>query len=320
VGQEHAIPTTPTKPITKPGDLWILGSHRLLCGDSTKEENVRRLFKNARAGCVFTDPPYGVSYEDRGGKFGMIKNDDLRDDSLVKLLQPALRLAVKYAADNAGFYIWHASSTRDDFSYAMKAAGLMERQYLIWAKNGFSFGWADYKWSHEPCFYASKADKKPEFYGDMGQSTIWRVSCVLKGSVATTLGSGIVLTDGNGQKLWIQGTPPQTKKIRTTRLGPGDKIAIASADAAGTVWEVSRETDMVHPTQKPTELAIRAIRNSSKEGEVVYDPFLGSGTTLMGADYTGRRCYGCELDPKYADTIVKRWEDFSAKKAVLEKV
>lgn len=103
-------------------------------------------------------------------------------------------------------------------------------------------------------------------------------------------------------------------------MGPGDKIAIAAADAAGTVWEVSRETDMQHPTQKPTELAIRAIRNSSRDGEIVFDPFMGSGTTLMGAEYTGRRAFGCELDPKYVDVIVKRWEEFSAKKATLEKI
>ncbi len=314
------IPSAPAKPASKPGDLWILGDHRLLCGDSTKEENVKRLFGSERAACVFTDPPYGVSYEDKGGNFGMIKNDQLRDDGLVKLLQPALRWAVKYSATDAGFYIWHASSTRDDFSYAMKAAGLVERQYLIWAKNGFSMSWSDYKWSHEPCFYASKAERKPAFYGDPTNNTIWRVSTVKSGQVATTLGSGIVLTDGEGNKLYIQANPPASRKIRTTRVAPGDKISIASADAAGTVWEVSRETDTQHPTQKPAELAIRAIKNSSKEGDVIYDPFLGSGTTLLGADYTGRRCYGCELDPKYADVIVKRWEEFSAKKARLDEI
>lgn len=314
------IPSAPKKAITKPNDLWILGDHRLLCGDSTKEENIRRLFKSDRAACVFTDPPYGVSYEDKGGQFGMIKNDDLRDDGLVKLLQPALRLAVKFSADDAGFYIWHASATRDDFSYAMKAAGLVERQYLIWAKNGFSMSWSDYKWAHEPCFYASKAERKPAFYGDPTNNTIWRVSSKTNGGGATTLGSGIVLIDGEGNKLFIQGKSPENKKIRTTRVAAGDKIAIAAADAAGTVWEISRETDMQHPTQKPAELAIRAIKNSSKENDVIYDPFLGSGTTLLGAEYAGRRCFGCELDPKYADVIIERWEDFSAKKATLEKI
>lgn len=189
-GDIDNVPSAPAKTITKPNDLWILGEHRLLCGDSTNETNIKRLFKSDRASCVFTDPPYGVSYEDKGDKFGMIKNDNLRDDALVKMLQPALRLAVKYAADEAGFYIWHASATRDDFSYAMKAAGLIERQYLIWAKNGFSMSWSDYKWAHEPCFYASKAEKKPAFYGDHANNTIWRVSSKTDGGGGHDAGLG----------------------------------------------------------------------------------------------------------------------------------
>jgi DNA modification methylase len=313
------IPAAPAKPVSKVGDLWILGSHRLLCGDSTNPENIKRLFKEDRARCVFTDPPYGVSYEARSGKHEIIKNDDLRDDELVKLLLPALKNAVAFADDAAAFYIWHASSTRDDFSYAMKSAGLVEKQYLIWAKNGFSLGWSDYRWSHEPCFYASKMGSKPNFYGDMTDSTVWLVSNVKRGSIATTLGSGIVITDGNGNKIAISPNAPKTKKQRVARVSAGEKIWISANDRAGTVWEVARDTDTQHPTQKPAELAVRAIKNSTKEGEIVFDPFLGSGTTIIGAEHTGRRAFGCELDTKYADVIVKRWEKFTGQTARLDR-
>lgn len=307
-------PAAQAQPRVKAGDIWAMGEHRIICGDATKIETIRALFAGEQASCVFTDPPYGVSYEARSGKFEMIKNDDLRDDALVKLLMPALKAAATFAQDDAAFYIWHASSTREDFVHAMKAAGLVERQYLIWAKNGISLGYSDYRWSHEPCFYASKADRKPAFYGDMGESTIWRVSSVKNDGLATTLGSGVLLTDGEGSHLYLTPGAPKAKKTRTIRLTEAG-VRVASSDQAGSVWEVNRDRDTEHPTQKPVELARRALANSTRATEIVFDPFVGSGTTVIAAEMLGRRARVMDLDPVYADVTIRRWEAFTGRTA-----
>ena len=191
-GMNDGAPAAPKKAISKPGDLWIMGDHRVICGDSTDLALVRRLAQGKKAACVFTDPPYGVSYKAPSGEFEVIKNDNLRDDGLVKLLIPALKNAVQAARDTAAFYIWHASSTREDFAYAMKAAGIQEKQYLIWAKNGIALGHADYQWAHEPCFYAAKDGHSPDFYADRAQNTVWRVNLAQSLSEASPLALGLI--------------------------------------------------------------------------------------------------------------------------------
>ena len=298
----------PLPPMSKPGDLWLLGPHRLICGDATDEPTIERLMDGEKAAMVHTDPPYGVSYETQSGKFAMIKNDDkTHDDLFYKLLLPAFNNYRKHTIDEAAFYIWHASSTRRDFEDAMTAAGLMENQYIIWAKNGISLGRADYQWAHEPCFYASKAGISPKFYGDRAQHTVWRVTTRKDGQMMTVLGSGVVLTDGTGGKLCITDKPPKGKKMRYVRMEEGKPIDLFQEDRMQTVWEVARETNTLHPTQKPVEIPIRAIENSSEPGEIVLDFFGGSGSTLMGAELTGRRCYSTELDPVYCDVIISRY-------------
>lgn len=298
----------PLPPMSKPGDLWLLGPHRLICGDATDEPTIERLMDGEKAAMVHTDPPYGVSYETQSGKFAMIKNDDkTHDDLFYKLLLPAFNNYRKHTIDEAAFYIWHASSTRRDFEDAMTAAGLMENQYIIWAKNGISLGRADYQWAHEPCFYASKAGISPKFYGDRAQHTVWRVTTRKDGQMMTVLGSGVVLTDGTGGKLCITDKPPKGKKMRYVRMEEGKPIDLFQEDRMQTVWEVARETNTLHPTQKPVEIPVRAIENSSEPGEIVLDFFGGSGSTLMGAELTGRRCYSTELDPVYCDVIISRY-------------
>ena len=298
----------PLPPMTKPGDLWILGGHRLLCGDATSEAAAERLMDGETAHMVHTDPPYGVSYETQSGAFGMIRGDDKTHDDLYKdLLLPAFRLYRKYTIEDAALYIWHASSTRRDFEDALTAAGLMENQYLIWVKNGIALGHADYQWAHEPCFYASRAGVKPRFFGDRAQHTVWRATTNEDGYAATTLGNGLVLTDGEGGKLYLTDREPKGKKLRYVRLNPGQNVFIHQEDRSGTVWEVARETGTLHPTQKPVELARRAIENSSLPGEIVLDFFGGSGSTLLAAEMTGRRCFTMELDPVYCDVILSRY-------------
>lgn len=298
----------PLPPMSKPGDLWLLGNHRLICGDATDEPTIERLMDGEKAAMVHTDPPYGVSYETQSGKFSMIKNDDKTHDELYyKLLLPAFNNYRKHTIDEAAFYIWHASSTRRDFEDAMTAAGLMEKQYIIWVKNGIALGHADYQWAHEPCFYASKAGVSPNFYGDRAQHTVWRVTTRKDGQMMTVLGNGIVLTDGTGGKLFITDKPQKDKKFRYLRMEEGKPVDLFQEDRMQTVWEVARETNTLHPTQKPVELPIRAIENSSQPGEIVLDFFGGSGSTLMGAEVTGRRCYTTELDPVYCDVIISRY-------------
>lgn len=298
----------PLQPMSKPGDLWILGPHRLICGDATDGPTIERLMDGEKAAMVHTDPPYGVSYETQSGKFAMIKNDDKTHDELFyKLLLPAFNNYRKHTIDEAAFYIWHASSTRRDFEDAMTAAGLMENQYIIWVKNGISLGRSDYQWAHEPCFYAGKAGVSPNFYGDRAQHTVWRVTTRKDGQMMTVLGSGVVLTDGKGGKLCITDKPPKGKKMRYVRMEEGKPVDLFQEDRMQTVWEVARETNTLHPTQKPVEIPIRAIENSSQPGEIVLDFFGGSGSTLMGAELTGRRCFSTELDPVYCDVIISRY-------------
>lgn len=297
-----------TSPLCRAGDLWELGDHRLIIGDSTNPETIERLMNGEIAHMVHTDPPYGVSYETQSGKFDMIKNDDKTGDALFSdLLLPVFNLYRKYTIPEAAFYIWHASSTRRDFEDAMIAAGLMEQQYLIWVKNGISLGRANYQWAHEPCFYASRAGVTPNFYGDRAQHTVWRVTTHQDGQLMTVLGGGMLLTDGKGNQLYMTDKAPKGKKYRSVRMEEGKPLSIYNEERMDTVWEIARETNTLHPTQKPVEIPIRAIENSSRPGEIVLDFFGGSGSTLMGAEMTGRRCYTSELDPQYGDVIISRY-------------
>ena len=313
-------PAAPRGPaIAKPGDLWILGEHKLMCGDSTNAKDFETLMDDDQADLVFTDPPYGVSYKAPGaGK--AIAGDELRDDGLAtKLLIPAFKLMAAAARNTAAFYIWHAIATREDFAYAMKAAGLVERQYLIWAKPSITLGHADYQWSHEPCFYAAKSGSTPAFHGDRTQATVWRVAMRQpEGAGMDTslvLANGIEVLDGARGRLFLAPAAPKGKKTRQIRLHAGEAVSIHAGTGASDLWEVSRDFRTEHPTQKPVELATRGIENSSRPGEVVLDPFGGSGSTLIAAHKTGRRARTMEKDTEYCDQIIARWEAFSGQKA-----
>jgi DNA modification methylase len=319
----NEAPERPERPVTQPGDVWLLGAHRLVCADATLERSWARLFTvdQARhlAAMVFTDPPYGVSYESAADE--AITGDDKRRDDLYKMLNRAFRAMVKNTTATAAFYIWHASVTRNDFSQALAAAGLIERQYLIWAKPSIVLGHADYRWAHEPCFYASHAGHKPAFYGEPNESTVWRVALTRADDTAAVIGPGLVLLDGHGDTLYLQSKSPKGKTLRQIRLTakqPVVHLAGESGSSTGTVWEVTRERDYVHPTQKPVELARRAIENSSQPGEIIADGFVGSGTTLIGAELTGRRAYALEVDPAYCDVAVERWQTLTEQDAVLQ--
>lgn len=250
---EDAVPTPPEEPITKPGDIWILGKHRLMCGDSTSMDHLATLTAGALVDMWLTDPPYNVAYE--GGTGLTIQNDDMGDEQFRQFLRDAYTAADTVMKPGAVFYIWHADSEGYNFRGAARDAGWTVRQCLIWKKSSLVMGRQDYHWKHEPCLYG------------------WK--------------------DGAGH-LWA------ADRKQTTIL-EFDKP--------------SRNGE--HPTMKPVALFEYQLLNNTKGGDIVLDSFGGSGTTLIAAEKNGRVARLMELDPKYCDVIVKRWEEFTGKKAEL---
>jgi len=252
---EDAVPEVPETPVSQPGDLWILGPHRVLCGDTTRIEDVERLMDGEKADMVFTDPPYNVAYEGYTKDKLTIQGDRMSDGEFQRFLQSALVSCRHIVKAGASLYICHASSVQREFQTAIESAGFAVRCQVIWAKNTFAWGHGRYKYQHEPLFYCHVAGETDAWYGDRSQST-----------------------------LWIE------KKPAANRL---------------------------HPTMKPVELIERALRNSSKAGDCVGDLFGGSGSTLIACERRGRNARLMELDPRYVDVIVKRWEEFTGKVAKL---
>lgn len=295
--------------VTRPGDLWTLGGHRLICGDATDPAVIQRLMEGETAQVVVTDPPYGVEYTGGEGKtWTPIEGDDKSGDNLMAaLLLPALRNYVAVTDPDAAFYVWHASSSRRDFEDAILAAGLVEKQYLIWAKNSPNLGHADYQWAHEPCFYAEKAGQHAHFYGDRAQPTVWRAVQRGGDGLAAVLTGGLVLTDGAGGQIYLVDKPPKGKKVRRIRVKPGASVTLYPEGANATLWQVAREAGAEHPTQKPVELYVRALENSSRPGDIAADFFAGSGTMLIAAETTGRRSRCAELTTGYCDLIIDRY-------------
>jgi DNA modification methylase len=252
---DDAVPETPAQPISKPGDVWALGEHRVLCGDATDPGCYQALLGDELADMVFTDPPYNVDYANTPkdklrGKHRPILNDNL-GDGFGGFLQAAC--AQMLAVTKGALYIAMSSSELDTLQAAFRSAGGKWSTFIIWAKNTFTLGRADYQRQYEPMLYG------------------WR--------------------DGN-DRYWC---------------GARDQ---------GDVWFVKKPIkNDLHPTMKPVELVERAVRNSSKSRDIVLDPFGGSGTTMIACEKSGRRARLIELDPKYVDVIVKRWEDFAGKKA-----
>ena len=247
-----AVPEVPEVAVSKRGEVYQLGKHRLMCGDSTKPEDVAKLLDGELADMVFTDPPYGVSYKgvnNPGGRaWEVIENDDLRGDTLSEFLLASFKNIKANLREKRAFYIWYATSNHLQFEHAIIDAGLKSKQVLMWNK-GMILGHSDYHWAFEPCFYGCKAEENCIWFGDRCQTTVWDI------------------------------------KRDNTR-------------------------EYVHPTQKPTALAIKAMFNSCKPGEIVLDLFGGSGSTLIACEQTNRVNRSMEFDPKYADVIRKRWAEF----------
>ena len=243
------------EPTSKRGDVFQLGNHRLMCGDSTSKEDVERLMNGNKADLVVTDPPYNVNYEGSTKDKLTIMNDKMSPEQFKEFLTEAFRRLHEILKDGGAFYIWLASREQVNFETVLNEVGLQVRQQLIWNKNRMTFGRQDYQWKHEPCLYGWKDGASHNWYSDRSQTTVM---------------------DFN--------KPNRNEE---------------------------------HPTMKPLELIGYQIKNSSKENDIVTDLFGGSGSTLMACEQLNRKCYTMELDPKYCDVIIKRWETLTGNKAIL---
>ena len=251
-----AAPETPDVPVTVSGDIWVLGNHRLLCGDSTSIDDLERLCAGQRVDMWMTDPPYNVAYEGKTKDALTIQNDSMNDESFRQFLRDAYVAADAVMKPGAVFYIWHADSEGYNFRGAAADTGWKVRQCLIWKKSTMVMGRQDYHWKHEPCLYG------------------WK--------------------EGAGH-LWA------TDRKQTTIL-EFDKP--------------SRNGE--HPTMKPVALFEYQMLNNTKGNDIILDSFGGSGTTMIAAEKNGRYSRLMELDPKYCDVIVSRWQDFTGQSAKLE--
>ena len=268
------------EPIAKLGDVWLLGRHRLMCGDSTSITDVEKLVGGAQIDLMVTDPPYNVAIENEAGM--TIKNDNLKNDEFYALIRDALSNAAMCMRPGAAFYVWHADSEGLNFRKAIEEAGLSFRQNLIWVKNSFTLGRQDYQWKHEPCLYGWKEGAGHYFQNARNISTIFR------GKKPDEMSDGEI------------------------------RQCIEELMEYSTVWDENKPlVDDLHPTMKPISLIERQVKNSSKKGWNVIDLFGGSGTTLIACENLGRNCYMMELDPKFIDVIISRWEELTGGKAVL---
>jgi DNA modification methylase len=289
------------EPMTKSGDVWQLGRHRLMCGDATVITDVEKLMDGSLASMIFTDPPYNVAYEGGTTEKLTIKNDNMLPERFNQFLHDAFTSMFTAVEPGGAIYVCHADSVGSDFRGALQDAGWLLKQCLIWAKNQFVLGRQDYQWQHEPILYGWKPGAAHQFYGGRKQGTIIEEAAPL-----------IIREDEEGALLTFT-TGVQTVTVRV----PSFELLQSGDDSLSTVWRFEKPLrNGEHPTMKPIGLCARAIQNSSRQGDIVLDLFGGSGSTLMAAEQTGRECRMMELDPVYCDVIVQRWEKCTGQKTV----
>jgi DNA modification methylase len=257
VAGEDDVPQVPEVAVSRAGDLWLLGSHRLLCGDATEEACVSRLLGGVRPHLMVTDPPYGVEYDpawrneagaSQSRRTGKVLNDDRADWREAWALFPG-EVA----------YVWHGALHAGTVAESLTVSGFEIRSQIIWAKERLVLSRGHYHWQHEPCWYAVRSGGKGSWSGDRKQTTVWPIS------------------------------------------------------------SKAQDAETVHGTQKPVECMRRPMLNNSSIGQAVYEPFMGSGTTLIAAETCQRACLGIELNPAYVDVAVQRWQHLTGEKAILDR-
>lgn len=281
VDPDEVLPP-PTEPITRPGDLWALGDHRVICGDATSAADVARLLDGRLPHLMVTDPPYGISYDaswrndvhdpitgksKKARAIGKVLNDDRADWTEAWKLFPGTVC-----------YVWHGALHAGTVQQSLEAAGFAIRAQIVWVKTRLVLGRGDYHWQHEPAMYAARG-------GDQ-EAEHWQPAFL------------------------------PMHELAEYAVKPGDKAHYDGGRKQSTVWMIDhRRSETGHSTQKPIEAMRRPIINNSKPGDLVYDPFAGSGTTLIACEMEARRCRAIELNPLYCDVIVQRWEGFTGRKA-----
>lgn len=276
------------------GEIWLLGNHRLMCGDSTKEEDVAKLMGGEQVHCLVTDPPYNVNYEDIATSYkhksktrtkSDIANDNLSQDQFIEFLTSAFNCASQAMRPGAAYYIWHADTKGWEFRSALFNAGFQLRQTLMWVKNSLILGRNDYQWRHEPCLYGWKEGAAHYFTDDRKQSTV------------------------------IEDAGVDYRKMKKDELLM-IVLRMTDVSVANTViYEDKPTKNDIHPTMKPVKLMARLIKNSTRPEELVLDLFGGSGSTLIACEQIDRKCFMMEFDPKYCDAILDRWEKLTGQEA-----
>ncbi len=254
--EDDACPDLQEETISVLGDIWLLGRHRLLCGDATNIDHLDQLLQGTKADMVFTDPPYNVDYQGYTDEHLKIKKDNMSESEFTDFLNETFSTCMTAVKPGASLYVCHGSIYQREFQNAIESNGFEVRNQIIWAKHHFAWGHGRYKFQHEPIFYCHLKGESDAWYGDKSQSTLWKFN-----------------------------------KPTANRL---------------------------HPTMKPVELIENALKNSSKTGDAILDQFGGSGSTLIACEKMGRNAYLVELDPKYVDVAIKRWQEWTGKAALHE--
>lgn len=275
----------PKKPKSKRGQIYRLGRHRLMCGDSTDPDDMRALMGDELADAIMTDPPYNIAYE---GEAGTLMNDALSEPEFRNLLSGAIGEMARHVKQGGAYYLWYASRYDGLTQAVLRENGLTPREQLIWNKSQFTIGRQDYQWKHEPCLYGWKEGAPHYFINDRGFSTVLEEKA----------------KDIDGMK-----APELRKLIKDLLKRDGMPVTVVNEDKP----TASKE----HPTMKPVRLLARLIANSTRPGELVLDSFGGSGSTLIACEQLGRRANLMELDPKYVDVIIDRYEKLTGQKAEL---
>ena len=281
-------PETDLPPISKPGEIYQLGPHALMCGDSTKVKDLEKLMAGAKADLVVTDPPYNVNYgargkqyEEKGGyKCGMddrtIMNDNMDDSAFLQFLTDAFKAMFAVLKAGGAYYVWHSDTEGYNFRLALKNTGGTVKQCLIWVKNSLVLGRQDWQWRHEPCLYGWKE----------GSAHYW---------------------DGRRDLTTVLDNRPDYKRMDKNQLLQEIEKLRAENIPSTIIYEDRPTRSEDHPTMKPVKLFMRLIKNSSKEEDIVLDPFGGSGTTIIASQRLKRVARVMELDPHYCDVIRRRW-------------
>lgn len=266
------------------GDIYQLGRHRLMCGDSTSAGDMKELVNGEKIDLYVTDPPYNVAYEGKTEEAMTIQNDSMDDASFRKFLRDAFEVADQHLKPGGAFYIWHADSEGLNFRAAVKETGWLLKQNLVWVKNSIVLGRQDYQWKHEPCLYGWKDGASHYFIDNRSLATV-------------------IEEDEENLKEMTKGE--LISYIKTMQENSPTSI----------FYEDKPVRSDIHPTMKPLKLIARCVLNSSKKGERVLDSFNGGGSTLMVCEKTERIYYGMELDPVYVERTIKRWEEETGLKA-----